>query len=326
MKLADFARQWLTDYCEVKLAPMTLRNYKRCIEKRIIPSIGNVDIKDLSPFHVVSFINGLLSQSSRLDGRDKELTGQGAAYCFRVLSSMLNTAVKWQFISNNPCKNVDSPKIKKPKTKALTARETSLMLKAVDAEEIKYKMIIYLAVTTGLRLGELLGLVWNDIDLDEGILQVNRSCQSVKGRGVFTKEPKNETSIRCVTLPRTIIEMLMEYHIWQENEKKQLLNLWKGDQWLFTTWEGKLLNPSTVSHWFQNFLKKYQLAHIPFHGLRHTSATLLINEGASLKNISSRLGHADIRTTGNIYAHALQSVDKSLAASMDAFLNKNSNG
>ena len=324
LKLAEFAEQWFRDYCQVKLAPMTLRNYKRYLEKRIIPAIGHLDMVDLKPYHIVPFINSLLTPEKRLDGKSEPVTGQAAAYCYRVLSSMLNTAVKWQVIPSNPCDRVDPPVIKRPHTSAFTEHEALNMLNMLSNEEMKYRMMISLAVTTGLRLGELLGLMWADIDFYRSALQVNRSCQSLAGHGVFTKEPKNESSIRCVTLPNTIMEMFIQYKAWQDQEKIQLSNQWMQSDWVFTTWNGSLLNPSTVSHWFHKFLKRNGLPEIPFHGLRHTSATLLLSEGASLKNVSSRLGHSDIRTTGNIYAHALQSVDKQLAQKMDVFLNKGS--
>lgn len=323
IKLGDFALQWYKEYCEPRLASSTLRNYKRCLQQRIIPAIGHVDIRILQPYHIISLINGLLDKESRLDGKTEDLTGQAAMYCYRVLSSMLAAAVKWGVIPSNPCERVDPPKIKKHVINSYNVQQTQTMLNILNQQPIRERMLITLALATGMRLGEILALQWSDIDFSNGTLKVLRSCQAIPHQGVSTKEPKNETSIRCITLPATVIDMFMVYKRWQDNEKMRLGNQWIEGGWVFTTERGLLVHPSTLSHWFKRFLAYNELPPMPFHGLRHTSASLLLAAGAPIKNVSTRLGHADIRTTGNIYAQSLQSVDKEIAAKIDDILNKN---
>jgi len=180
-----------------------------------------------------------------------------------------------------------------------------------------------LALATGLRLGELVGLEWKDINFDEKHLTVTRSSQSIAGLGTFSKVPKNDSSCRRITLPQSIIALLKEYSSKQNEIRLELGDRWHDHDRLFTQWNGKPMYTQTPSQWFSKFLRRHNLPNIPFKGLRHTSASLLIGQGIPLKNVSTRLGHSDIRTTANIYGHALQSVDQQIADSMDMFLTKN---
>ena len=322
IKVGDFALQWYKEYCEPRLAGSTLRNYKRCLQQRIIPAIGHIDIRVLQPFHIIPFINGLLQTSSRLDGKTEDVNGQAAMYCYRVLSSMLAIAVKWGVIPANPCEKVDPPKIQKKIISSYNIQETQGLLSALDQVPIRERMMITLAVCTGMRLGELLALQWSDIDFMAETMQIVRSCQAIPHQGLSTKEPKNVSSIRCVTLPESTMQMLIQYKQWQDNEKMRMGNEWTEQGWIFSTEKGLLIHPSTLSHWFKRFLEEHELPQMPFHGLRHTSASLLLAAGAPIKNVSTRLGHSDIRTTGNIYAKSQQSADKEIAEKMDGILKK----
>ncbi|GMB02046.1 site-specific integrase [Pelosinus sp. IPA-1] len=322
LKIKDFAERWFKEYCQKNLAPKTQQTYKLYIDKRIIPALGHIDIAKLKPLQVLAFINNLQEDGLRLDGKAGTLSSEAVTYCYRVLSSMLRDAVQWQIIPNSPCDRVKPPTLKKTKTDVYNEEQTYKMLECLEVEEIKHRTIILLALASGLRIGELCGLEWSDIDLNEGHLTVNRASQSLSGFGTFDKSPKNNSSNRTVTLPTSIISLLKQYKAWQNAECLRLGDKWNKTDRLFTQWNGNKICTTSPSQWFSKFLKRHGLPHITFHSLRHTSATLLIASGASLKSVSSRLGHADIRTTGNIYSHALQSVDTQLADSMNTFLTK----
>ncbi|MEN6386229.1 MAG: site-specific integrase [Veillonellales bacterium] len=130
----------------------------------------------------------------------------------------------------------------------------------------------------------------------------------------------NDSSCRRITLPTSIVVLLKEYKSQQNAVRLELGDKWQDHDRLFTQWNGKPMYTQTPSQWFSKFLKRHNLPHVPFKGLRHTSASLLIAQGVPLKNVSTRLGHTDIRTTANIYSHSLQSVDQQIADSMDTFL------
>lgn len=321
-KLADFAKTWYNDYCLKNLAPKTQRSYKNHLNNRIVPALGHIDMIKLRPQHIIQFLEELKKPGLRLDGKKGELSGESIMYCFRVLSSMLQDAMQWQIINNNPCNRVKAPIVKRHKYKLLSEEEIKQMLQYLDEEQLKYRMIVLLAIDSGLRLGELMALKWSDIDMKNNILNVTKSNQALGGKGVFTKSPKNESSVRNLVLSASIMELLKKYSLWQKEQKFMLANKWYDENWLFIKWDGQAMYPTTPSQWFRKFLKRKGLPHMPFHALRHLSATLLISLGIPLKNVSNRLGHADIRTTANIYSEALQSVDEKAANKMDQYFRK----
>lgn len=219
-----------------------------------------------------------------------------------------------------PAQRVKPPSTSHAKMELLNEEEVQTMLIALEGEPLKYRTIILLALDSGLRLGELMALQWNDIDMENGTLRVTKSNQAIHGRGVFTKAPKNQSSVRRLALSKSTLQLLQQHKQQQAEEKTLLGDKWHEGSWIFTQWNGIAMYPATPSQWFRRFLERHGLPHMPFHGLRHLSATLLIASGIPLKNVSSRLGHADIRTTANIYSDALQSIDQRAAETMDAFL------
>ena len=324
-RLREYAHEWFDSYCKKKLAPKTQAAYWNHIEKRIIPELGHVELKELRPQHILRFVAILEEGKIRFDGRPGKLSAQSAIYCFRVLSSMLQDAVQWQLIPFNPCMKVKPPSTVRHKAPTYDERNVEKMLASLTNEPLKYRTIIMLALDSGLRLGELMGLQWRDIDFDTAVLNVQRSNQAMKGRGIYTKKPKTEMSIREIAMSDNMVELLKQYYEWQEGQKTCLGNQWKDEDWVFTQWNGLPMYPTTPSAWFREFLQRHNLPHIPFHALRHLSATLLIAFGVPLKNVSSRLGHADIRTTANIYTTALQSVDRQAANQMGNYWNRINN-
>jgi integrase len=168
-----------------------------------------------------------------------------------------------------------------------------------------------------------MGLSWKDINFNKNTLTVKQSSQYIPGQGTFSKDPKNDTSIRTITVPASVMTLIKQYKAYQAEERLRVGDLWQGSDRIFTTWDGKPGHPEWPSQWFSKFIKKHNLPPLNFHGLRHTAATLWIGQGGKLKNISSRLGHANIGTTGDIYAHALKSGDREIADRMDSIFTEN---
>jgi integrase len=267
-------------------------------------------------------MNNLAEPGLRLDGKETALSDHAIMYCYRVLSSMLNDAVEWQIIIANPCDRVKPPAIKKKKAKAFTEEQAGAVIDAVLTEELKYQVLVILAISTGLRLGELTGLEWKDINFIAKQLTVARSSQSIAGLGTFTKTPKNDSSCRTIEIGPNIIELLKEYKAQQNETRLQLGDTWHDYDRLFTQWDGRPIYTQTPSQWFGKFLKRHKLPHVSFHGLRHTAASHLIAQGVPLKYVSSMLGHADIRTTGNLYGHTWKSINQQMALHMDSFITR----
>lgn len=323
LKLSEFAKQWFDDHCRKNLAPKTQRSYRNHLNNRILPALGHIDINKLRPQHIIRFIHELQEEGKCFDGRTGKVSQESACYSFRVLSSMLQDAVHWQVIPSNPCQRVEAPKPLRKKVSIMDEENIVRMLSALEGEPMKYRTIVMLGIDSGLRLGEMMGLKWQDIDLEQATLSVNKANQALVGKGVFTKRPKNESSVRSIALSESTVSLLTMYRNEQSETMFQLSGKWIDEGWVFTQWNGKPMYPDTPSHWFRDFLKHHNLPHMKFHALRHLSATVLIAQGVPLKSVSARLGHADICTTANIYSEALQSVDRQAASKMDEFLRRN---
>lgn len=231
----------------------------------------------------------------------------------RLLSAMLHRAVYWQLIVSNPAEHVQPPKTSKPLRRHYDEDQTKILvdnLQKLKGNQIKYRTAILLDIFTGARLGELVGLEWSDIDLKNGIININKSSQYLSEKEVFTKAPKTESSIRDVAIPDFIVSLLEEYKLWYDEQKAIVGDFWHESNRLFVQDDDKPIHPSTISKWFEQFVKKIGLPVINFHGLRHTNATLLIYQQVDVATVSARLCHAQITTTYNFYIHPLKSHDR----------------
>lgn len=325
LKFKDFVDIWLKDYAEPNLAPKTYQRYKEILDSRIIPALGYARLDQIKPLHIVQFENSLRQDGVRKDGKKGGLSEKTIMQHHRILSIIFNTAVQWDILKENPVKKVTPPKVKKKEIPAYDEEQTAAMLAALEQEPLKYQALIHLALVTGLRRSELMALEWSDIDFENGTLEVTKSRQYAPDIGVHERDcTKNETSDRLISLPQSTLNILQMHKLDQENLKEKLGDLWQGSDKLFTTNEGADMHPDTPSNWFPKFLKKHKLPHMNFHGLRHTSATILINQGVNIKAVSARLGHARTSTTVDIYAKALRKADKVCSDVMDDII-KNTN-
>lgn len=317
---AQFVEIWTRDYALKELAPSTYYRYKRMLETRIIPYFGHYKLDKIKPTDIMRFYD-LLEQYTQLvrkknnNGKKtrKPLSQKTILEHHRLLSAMLHKAVYWQLIVSNPAERVQPPKTKKPIRPHYDEDQTRILvdnLEKLTGNNIKYRVAILLDIFTGARLGELVGLEWSDIDLKNGIININKSSQYLSQKGVFTKSPKTESSIRDVAIPDFIVSLLEEYKLWYEEQKSICGDFWYESDRLFVQDNGKPIHPSTISKWFEKFVKQIGLPVINFHGLRHTNATLLIAQQVDVATVSARLGHAQITTTYNFYVHPLKSHDK----------------
>lgn len=216
------------------------------------------------------------------------------------------------------------------------------LLELLEEAPVKYKTMIYLALFGGMRLGELAGLEWSDIDFDNKILKISKASQYLPGEGTFGKDTKNYSSRRIISLPDTVITLIKKHILLQNGEKAKLGDLWDdGCNRIFTARNGTPMFPSTPSKWFNKFIKEankriqdddsikkedkhlYLLDVVNFHGLRHTNASLLIGEGVDVVTVSKRLGHSKTSTTTDIYAHSLKKTDIEASNKLENMFNKN---
>jgi integrase len=317
LRFSEFTEIWKRDYGSKELAPSTYKRYCRMLETRLLPYFGHFYINKIKPTDIMRFYD-LLEKDTQLvrkkgnNGKKtlKPLSGKTILEHHRLLRAMLHKAVYWQLIVNNPAERVQPPRARKPKRRSYDDEQTKILLENLEQlsnEEIKYKVAIILTVFTGVRLGELMGLEWQDVDFKNGIISINRSSQYLSDMGVFTKVPKTESSIREIAIPEFIISLLEEYKLWYEDQKSIYGELWANSDRLFVQADGKPMHPSTISKWFVKYVAQIGLPVINFHGLRHTNASLLVAQNVDIAVVSARLGHAQISTTLDFYVHPLLS-------------------
>ena len=330
LKFSEFTEIWKRDYGSKELAPSTYKRYCRMLETRLLPYFGHFYVNKIKPTDIMQFYDLLSKDTQLVRKKDnggnktlKPLSGKTILEHHRLLRAMLHKAVYWQVIVSNPAERVQPPKAKKPKRKYYDDDQCKILLEnleQLDEEEIKYKTAIILTVFTGVRLGELMGLEWNDIDFRNGIVSINRSSQYLADTGVFTKMPKTESSIREVAIPDFVISLLEEYKLWYEEQKSLYGELWINSNRLFVQADGKPMHPSTISKWFVKFIGQIGLPVINFHGLRHTNATLLIAQNIDVAVVAARLGHAQITTTFNFYVHPIIAHNKKAGFALENLL------
>ena len=355
--LQEFVTRWKEEFAKQKLEPGTLERYMQELDGKVLPVLGNLKLTELRPANLNSFFLSLSKDGARKDGKKGGYSKATIMKTFNVVSSVLHTAVDWEVIDHNPCDKVRI-KAEDPadKIKFFTPEQAAIFLDYIekpyviktkghqrvddtgksytvgDYESMKmlpdqFRVLFNLAIFAGLRKGELLALRWPDIDFERDTISVSKSISLVNNKPVC-KPPKTKTSNRVVSIPEFLTGRLRNLKASQLRYRLSLGDYWKGEDWLFIQDDGRLMNYSTPYHVFQNILKRYnadkspeeQLPLIPFHGLRHTSATLLIASHQDIKTIQARMGHAEASTTLNIYAHALQESDKKAADALESLL------
>ena len=330
LKFSEFVEVWKRDYGSKELAPTTYKRYCRMLETRILPYFGHFYINKIRPTDIMKFYD-LLEKDTQLVRKKgnngsktkKPLSGKTILEHHRLLRAMLHRAVYWQLIVSNPAERVQPPRAKKPKRRSYDDEQTKILLENLEkltVEDTKYKVAIILTIFTGVRLGELMGLEWQDVDFRNGIISINRSSQYLSDMGVFTKVPKTESSIREIAIPEFIISLLEEYKLWYEEQKSLYGELWMNSDRLFVQADGKPMHPSSISKWFVKYVGTIGLPVINFHGLRHTNASLLVAQNIDIAVISARLGHAQISTTLDFYVHPLLSHNRKAGYALENLL------
>ncbi len=330
LRFSEFTEIWKRDYGSKELAPTTYKRYCRMLETRLLPYFGHFYINKIRPTDIMKFYD-LLEKDTQLVRKSgnngaktkKPLSGKTILEHHRLLRAMLHKAVYWQLIVTNPAERVQAPKARKPKRRSYDDEQTKILLENLELlsiEDTKYKVAIILTVFTGVRLGELMGLEWQDVDFKNGIISINRSSQYLSDMGVFTKTPKTESSIREIAIPEFIISLLEEYKLWYEKQKSIYGELWTNSDRLFVQADGKPMHPSSISKWFVRYVSTIGLPVINFHGLRHTNASLLVAQNVDIAVISARLGHAQISTTLDFYVHPLLSHNRKAGYALENLL------
>ena len=359
MTFEEYSVKYLEEYAVHTQAPGTLENTRAAI-KIFTEDFGFMALENLTPLFLQEYANKLKHQKKA--SGDGTLSYVTVKRRLAVLSSMLSQAVRWNLIRQNPMERVtfrkDSSDID-DKTRYFTQEQAEIFLDVLE-NPLKYsynsrqrrdssgktyqiqeyqaerdihlqlKFFFHLSMFTGCRRGELIALHWSDIDFDNKTIHINKNVCRVKGRTI-TKTAKTKKSVRTVTVPDIVIDFARQWKAAQARYRLSIGSQWRGEDFVFIRSDGSQMGLETPNRAFHRIIKNYnenrpdeapELPMITLHGLRHTAATLLIGQGVNVKTVSNRLGHASTSTTMNIYAHALQELDRSASDTLENLLLK----
>ncbi len=289
--LAEYLPQWLENH-QVSLRPKTADQYRRTVEKYIVPNLGKILLKDLRLVRVEKFYSDLLKQGVGV--RTINIT-------HRILHCALEKAMRYGFIVSNPCHRAELPHAQQREMCVLDERQISLFLDA--AMTSPHYALYRLAITTGMRQGELLGLKWTDLQWHNSSLLVQRQVQDIRGKGVIYQEPKTRAGKRTVMIGEDTLHILRQHWEQQQTQKQLSRNPWQENGLMFPSKVGTPMDPSNLRLDFAEVLERAGLPHIRFHDLRHTSASLMLNHNIPVIVASKRLGHSKPSITLDIYGH-----------------------
>jgi len=315
MTVGEYLRWWL-EQAKSKLAPATYRCYSVAVEKHIIPHLGSIPLAKLQPLHVQDYYEKDLKEG-RKDGKGSGLSPTTVNMHHRILHRALRQAVKLRLLPFNPCDAVDPPRPEKKQPPVIPVAEVQALLEAI--RETPYYTPAALALTCGLRLGETLGLRWQDVDLKNRRLCVRQILyQRRVGEPIF-KPPKTAGSTRVVVLPEAAVAVLKEQKKRQAAWRLQAGSLWQDTGLVCTMQDGSPINPPTLASWFCRHAYQRGLD-ISFHDLRHLHATYLLELGVHPKVVAERLGHSTVKLTLDTYSHVTPTVQEDAARKLDGLL------
>ena len=211
----------------------------------------------------------------------------------------------------------------KPEVNYFQLEQVEAIRDALELEPIKWRTFVHMLLITGARRGEVLGLKWDNVDFDHNRIHICNSILYKPDIGVYEETPKTETSIRFVTLPLETMKLLRKYRTWQNEERLRLGEYYQYQGFVFSQDNGQPMHPDSVKRWLNKFSARHDLPHVNPHAFRHTMASMLYFNGVDSVSISKRLGHAQVSTTANIYAHVMEEADQRNADILaDIFLKK----
>ncbi len=299
----------------------TIVRYKD-LAARIAPVIGHIKLKDLRADHLNSLYTAL-AQPGQNKRTGNGLSAKTILEHHRLISTVLDQAEKEGLVPFNIAHKAMLPKQKKREVNYFQPEQVEAIRDALEQEPIKWRTITHLFLITGARRGEILGLKWDRVDFEGNRIHICNNVLYSADRGIYESTPKTDTSNRFITLPLETMKLLRKYRAWQNEERLRLGEYCQPQGFVFSQDNGRPMHPDSVTDWLKKFSKRHGLPHVNPHAFRHTMASMLYFNGVDSVSISKRLGHAQVSTTANIYAHVMEEADQSNADILaDVFLKK----
>lgn len=335
----EFAQIWLDEKVRPNAGDLCVRKYINYLNNRILPYIGNLKLKDITRKKLESYFNTIKQSKTNYKSRKENNTVKPDTVkkWKSIIHACLEYAVECELLFKNPCDKIRIKftsttdektikqliKLKREKINYYNIQEFKNVCDLLEKQFLEYyyndnisnqkklrevgrRFIVLLALKTGMRRSELFGLTREDLSVKYAYFDVNKSRHYIPKKGKITKYPKNDSSIRNKSLPKSILSYLKLYY-------KLLDSLGYKESYIFD-----YLSIDGISSWFDKWQNKNNIKNIRFHDLRHTHATILLFIHTDIKTISERLGHSDIQTTLNIYADVLKALDIKTAENLDS--------
>lgn len=305
-----FLDSWLKEVVARNVKQRTLEGYSQVTRDHIIPHIGKIFLSKLTPHNLQKWLNTL---------QDDGIGARRISYARAVLRAALNQAMRWDLIIRNPATLVEPPTYKRPEIVPLTQKQADALCKAIAGDRLE--ALYLLALCLGLRKGEILGLKWYDVDLDNGSIKITGALQRVGGKLVLG-ETKTDKSRRTLPLPDALLNYIKAHRKRQLEEKIKAANCWVESGFVFTTLVGTPIDPRNLSRSWYAALKKAKIARCRFHDLRHSCATFLLAQGIAPRMVMEILGHSQISITLDTYTHVLPESKLEAVRSVEKFIGK----
>ncbi|QQE75684.1 site-specific integrase [Brevibacillus composti] len=307
--LTSYLEFWLENYAKTKLRQSTYTNHEVAVRSRIIPVLGHHELDKLSPLHVTKYLTEL---------QKEDLSADYIKYLHAVLKKALNQAVKWQLIPKNIMDHVDPPRLAQKEIVTWTAEQANEFLS--HAKEDKYYIGFVLAIYTGMRRGEILGLRWKDIDFEQARISVQQTLYRPANSGIIFQEPKTKSAKRRIAIPPFVVKEL-KAHLSKQNTLRDQYGPGYEDHDLVVCYDdGRPQDPRNLLRHYERIIKRSGLPYIRFHDLRHTHATMLLQLGEHPKVVSERLGHSRVGITMDVYSHVLPDMQKDAADNFEKMM------
>lgn len=303
--LRDYLQEWLNT-CRTALRPKTAHDYASILQKHALPQLGDVALKDLTPLRIERFYARLIE------------TGVGprtVRLVHAILHRALEKAVRYGLLTHNPSSNATLPRYKQAEMQVLDELQVNQFL--VAAIGSPFEAIYHLAVKTGMRQGELLGLKWIDLQWGSGRLYVRRQVQDVRGEGRIFQEPKTRSGRRTIQLGEGTLQALRLHRDRQQLQKAVAGERWQENDLIFPSNIGTPLDASNMRLDFKRIIKLSGIPKVRFHDLRHTAASLMLNNGIPVIVVSRILGHSKPSITLDIYGHLYNEMQEEASRLMD---------
>ena len=309
--VAEWLRLWYELYAEPNVRPTTAASYRRNIELHVIPHIGDIKLNRLTSRELQKFYKDLL-ENGRLREAQKEknpgLSNSTVRGIHMMLHNALDRAVRERLILRNPTEDCIIPKLEKKEMKILRPEDIKAYLAAAERRGVL--PMFYLELVSGVRKGELVALLWDDLDIERRTISVSKQALSRPGGEIVMNRPKTENSIRAISIPQEAVDLLVEEH--QKHPD---------NPYMFPSPKtGGMYYPDSVVNLHKKLLQDAGLGHIRFHDLRHTFATMALQNGVDVKTVSAMLGHYDAGFTLRTYTHATRQMQEQAAEKMGSFM------